>query len=120
MRAATRCGWAGLNRRSADMRTMDGTCVGEATKEIRPMGSTIYYISRPTKTDPLWHVHREGLHAMSFTDEATALQWATSHARAHASLHGGECTVLLQHDDDQWHAIGEPAAEPRRPAREYE
>lgn len=69
------------------------------------MGSKIYYISQPTPTDPLWHVRREGLHAMSFIDEATAVQWATSHARAHASTAHVACQVLLQGSDGEWRQI---------------
>lgn len=87
------------------------------------MGSKIYYISQPTQTDPLWHVRREGLHAMSFIDEATAVQWATSHARAHASTAQVGCQVLLQGHDGQWRLIAEIGGHdrtPRTPARECE
>ena len=69
--------------------------------------TTTYFISRPTETDRLWHVRREGQEAMSFTERSTALQWATSHARAHAALHGVACRVLVQNEEDEWQPVAE-------------
>ena len=80
------------------------------------MAQKIYYISRPTVTDHLWHVHREGQHAMSFTDEATALQWATSHARAHLSSSGTPCRIVLQAEDGSWVTVVDLSGRDSTPA----